>query len=280
MALTRSSSEVRRETAPSTPSGRSASSSGSSRSWVRISTRGWRPTRARRRVSSPASSATVTPMSATAGLWRSNASSASAADATVAETKMSFRASSAGSASRASGYSSTRSTWTGALVVFPCSLNSAIPASGAGCVPPRLRFREPYRAGVVADHERRGRMSAHADEPDGVAGLMDPLGDAVGGVALDRLDLTARQHGLDEADVLVEDDEVARLRLLPGAGAVGPAVLLGPRVELVDRAEALAVRAERRTRLLRDPRREVGAPRSAGHGALRGRSVVRDAGRV
>src|SRR5436305_8293500 len=123
-------------------------------------------------------------------------------------------------------------------------------------------------------------MSAHADESDGVARRVDPLRDAVGGIPLDRLDLAARQHGLDEPDVLVEDDEVARLGLLPGAGGVGPAVLLGPRVELVDRAEALAVRAERRTGLLRDPRGEVGAPWRAGGGALRGGAVVGDPRRV
>src|SRR5690348_10738418 len=145
---------------------------------------------------------------------------------------------------------------------------------------PTFRFSEPYRAGLVTVHGGRGRLSAHADEADGVAGRVYPLRHSVGGVALDGLDLTIGEHRLDEADVLVEDDEIAGLGRLARTGGVRPAVLLGPRVELVDRTEALAVRTQRRAGLVRDPRGEVRAPRRARDGALRGGAVVGDPSRV
>src|SRR3989442_8962987 len=106
---------------------------------------------------------------------------------------------------------------------------------------------------------------------------MVPLGNLVGRVPLDGRDLAAREHGLHQPDVLVEDDEVAGPGLLPGAGRVGAAVALGPGVELVHGSEALALVAERRTGLVRYPRDEVSAPWSTRDRALRGGAVLGDA---
>src|SRR3712207_277554 len=54
-----------------------------------------------------------------------------------------------------------------------------------------------------------GRASAGAHEADRLAARMGAARDTVGGVALDRLDAAVGQHVLDDADVLVEDDQVA-----------------------------------------------------------------------
>lgn len=83
---------------------------------------------------------------------------------------------------------------------------------------------------------------------------MHIAGNSVGGIALDRLNSAIGQDPLDDPDVLVEDDQVARARR--GARDVRhrTAGALRPRIELVDGAEALAVVAERHARLARGPR--------------------------
>src|SRR5207248_2535707 len=100
------------------------------------------------------------------------------------------------------------------------------------------------------------------------------------GVALDRADLAVRIHALHEADVLVEDDQVAGLRRVTRGSGVGAAGPLSPGVEGIDGAEALALVAERSSRLARRPGDEVGAPRAGAWVAGRGRAVLRDPRRV
>src|SRR4051812_15163553 len=100
---------------------------------------------------------------------------------------------------------------------------------------------------------------------------MDAAGHAVGRVALDRLDAAVGTDGLDDADVLVPDDEVARLGVLAGGRRDRAPALLRPRVQRIDRAEALAVVADRDARGAGEPRREVRAPR-AGAGRAGGRA--------
>src|SRR3954470_2499901 len=106
------------------------------------------------------------------------------------------------------------------------------------------------------------RALGHAHVADRVALPVDATGHAVRGVALDRLDAAVGLDGLDDADVLVPDDEVARLRVLPGRGRDRAAGLLRPGVQRVDGAEALAVVADGDAGAAGEPRREVGAPRA------------------
>src|SRR3954467_79749 len=84
----------------------------------------------------------------------------------------------------------------------------------------------------------------------------------VRGVSLDRLDLAARKHVLDDPDVLVEHDQVARPRHVAVAVRWSAPAALRPRVESVDGAEALAVIAHRHAGLAARPRGKVGAPRT------------------
>src|SRR3954468_16893558 len=105
------------------------------------------------------------------------------------------------------------------------------------------------------------RGLSQADVTDRAAAVA-PVGAAahlVGRVALDRGDRAVGADRLDDADVLVPDDQVAGLRL---AGAVRDrlAVLLGPGVDVVDAPEALAGVAQRDTRAAGGPGDEVGAP--------------------
>src|SRR5438105_1725496 len=108
---------------------------------------------------------------------------------------------------------------------------------------------------------------------------MHAAGDLVGRVALDRLDAPVGQDALDDADVLVPDDEIAGAR--DDARPVGdrPAGALRPRVERVDGSEALALLAERHAGLARGPGGEVRAPR-ADAAAGRRLAVLRDPRRV
>src|SRR5438067_7338476 len=122
--------------------------------------------------------------------------------------------------------------------------------------------------------------SAHADEADGVAGRVYAARHLIARVALDGVDLPVRVHALHDADVLVEDDQVAGLRGAPGVGRIRPAGLLRPGVERIDGAEALALVADRGAGLARRPGDEVGAPRSRARIASGGSAVLRDAGRV
>src|SRR3954453_9900222 len=114
------------------------------------------------------------------------------------------------------------------------------------------------------------RALGHAHVADRVALPVDATGHAVRRVALDRLDAAVGLDGLDDADVLVPDDEIARLRVLAGGRGDGAAALLRPRVQRVDRAEALAVVADGDAGLAGEPRDEVGAPRARGRGARGG----------
>src|SRR3954453_9450508 len=130
------------------------------------------------------------------------------------------------------------------------------------------------------------RASAGADEADRVAARMRPASDLIGRVALDGVDRAARIHALDDADVLMEDDEVPRLGRVARGGGLSAAGLLRPGVDRVDRTGAGAVRHDRDARLLARPGGEVGTPRadariSCGRGAVHGdaRRVVR-AGRL
>src|SRR3954466_5419246 len=108
------------------------------------------------------------------------------------------------------------------------------------------------------------RGLSQADVTDRAAAVA-PVGAAahlVGRVALDRGDRAVGADRLDDADVLVPDDQVARLRGDAGAVRDRLAGLLGPRVHIVDAAEALASVAQGDARLARGPRGEVGAPRA------------------
>ena len=67
------------------------------------------------------------------------------------------------------------------------------------------------------------------------------------------------QDGLDDADVLVPDDEVARARFGPRRQP-GAAAALRPRVDRVDGAEALAVSPSGTPAGAGEPGGEVGAP--------------------
>src|SRR3954453_22289125 len=83
------------------------------------------------------------------------------------------------------------------------------------------------------------------DEADGVAAPMGAARDPIGGVPLDRLYLTPRKYVFDDPDVLVEDDQVARLRDVSrtdGLRATGP---LSPAVQRIDRSRSVAVLSDR-----------------------------------
>src|SRR4051794_20578301 len=148
--------------------------------------------------------------------------------------------------------------------------------------------RPPPLAAPCGAHDRRtppakrseGQPSrrpglARPHEAQVVALRMHPLGDAISAVALDGLDAAVGQDALDDADVLVPDDEVAGLR---GGGGGHPAAgALRPGGDVVDAAEALALVAERNTGLLAGPGGEVGAPRARAGGAGGGAAVHGDA---
>src|SRR3954453_15885379 len=139
---------------------------------------------------------------------------------------------------------------------------------------------EGYRGTWRGNTPLFGGESGGPDETDRVARRVRPAGDLVRGVALDRLDLPVREHVLDDADVLVEDDQVAGLRHVAGAGRTRAPAALGPGVERVYGAEALAVVADRHPGLPARPRREVSAPRAGAGGPRRGRAVLGDSRRV
>src|SRR3954469_2492621 len=80
------------------------------------------------------------------------------------------------------------------------------------------------------------RSSRRADEADRVAARMGAARDAVGGVALDRLDRAVGLDVLDDADVLVEDDQVTRLGRVRRRSGLGATGALRPRVDGVDGA--------------------------------------------
>src|SRR3954453_6141358 len=89
---------------------------------------------------------------------------------------------------------------------------------------------EGYRGTWRGNTPLFGGESGGPDETDRVAARVRPAGDAVRGVALDRLDLAVRQHVLDDADVLVEDDQVAGLGRVSRSGRLRAAGVLRPRV--------------------------------------------------
>src|SRR4051812_20670116 len=120
-------------------------------------------------------------------------------------------------------------------------------------------------------------LLAQAHVPDRVALGVHATGHAVRRVALDRLEAAVGLDGLDDADVLVPDDEVAGLGVLPGRGGDRAAALLRPGVEGVDRAEALSVVADGHAGAASEPRREVRAPRA---GAGRAGGSVAERGGV
>src|SRR3954447_8306769 len=122
--------------------------------------------------------------------------------------------------------------------------------------------------------------SAHADEADGVAGRVYAARHLIARVALDGVNLPVRVHALHDADVLVEDDQVARLGRAPGVGRIRTAGALRPGIERIDGTEALALVANRGAGLARCPGDEVGAPRSRARVAGRGSAVLRDPRRV
>ena len=64
--------------------------------------------------------------------------------------------------------------------------------------------------------------SAEADVAEGGARGVGAARHAIGGVALDRLHLAVRQHGLHHADVLVPDDQVAGSGLRAGRRSALP----------------------------------------------------------
>ena len=157
---------------------------------------------------------------------------------------------------------------------------------GSDGVGERRRARRRRREGGERDRSRgRGGTperlfvvvwSTHSNVTQCIGKIMHIAGNFVGGIALQRLDPAVGKDLLDDPDVLVPDDQVAGARHDAGAVRDGAAGALRPRVELVDRAEALAVVAERRAGLARDPRDEVGAPR-ADAAAGGGGAVLRDA---
>src|SRR3954449_9048811 len=139
------------------------------------------------------------------------------------------------------------------------------------------RLGEHYRSKSTMSTQR---FLSGTDEADGLSRRVRTPRHLIRGVALDRLDLTAREHVLDDADVLVEDDQVAWLRHVARARRGRAATALGPGVESVDGAEALAVVADRHARLPARPGREVGAPGPRAGSARGRRSVLGDARRV
>src|SRR5213595_3718969 len=94
--------------------------------------------------------------------------------------------------------------------------------------------------------------------------------DLVARVALDRVDLPVRVNAFHQSNVLMEDNEVARLGRPAGPGLIGAAGVLRPGVQSVDRAEALALVAQRRAGLACNPGGEVGAPRTRPRSACGG----------
>ena len=81
----------------------------------------------------------------------------------------------------------------------------------------RARAERRRRDGGAA---RAAALVAQAHVADRVALGVDAAGDAVGGVALDRVDAAVRADGLDDADVLVPDDQVARLGRWPDEAGI------------------------------------------------------------
>src|SRR4051794_36274972 len=112
------------------------------------------------------------------------------------------------------------------------------------------------------------------------AGRVGAPAHLIGGVALNGGDRAVRADVLDNADVLVPDDQVARLRLDVRAGVRDRlARLLRPRVHVVDAAEALPVLTQRHTGLAGGPGGEIRTPRA--DPGPRGRLVeLRDPRRV
>src|SRR6476469_7279949 len=86
------------------------------------------------------------------------------------------------------------------------------------------------------------RPSAEADVAGGAAAVrpVGALGDAIGGVALDRVDAAVGVDRLDDADVLAAPHEEVAGRG-PRAGGHRAVRLLGPRPDRGHGAEALAV---------------------------------------
>src|SRR4051795_452909 len=104
--------------------------------------------------------------------------------------------------------------------------------------------------------------SPQSDVADRAAAVA-PVGAAVhaiGGVALDSGDRAVGADGVDDADVLVPDDQVAGLRRHAGAGGHRLAGALGPGPDVVHAAEALAGLAERHAGFAGGPGDEVGTP--------------------
>src|SRR3954468_13849894 len=99
-----------------------------------------------------------------------------------------------------------------------------------------------------------------SDEPDGIAARVGATRDPIGGVPLDRLYLTPRKYVFDDADVLVEDDQVARLRDVSRTDGLRATRPLSPAVQRVDRSRPVATLSDRHARLAARPRHEVRAP--------------------
>src|SRR3954447_21266662 len=161
--------------------------------------------------------------------------------------------------------------------------SAAIPSgsSSAGTMCKAAARTEAMRDGVPLRAPRGPAPQAKCLPQPDVPGGPSAIGSVraprhlIGGVALDRVDLAVGVDGLDDPDVArAPDDELARRRLRGGAAGA-----LRPVPHRADRAEALALLAERGARLARRPGGEVRAPR-VDAAARRGRAVLGAARRV
>src|SRR4051794_15670507 len=156
---------------------------------------------------------------------------------------------------------------TGAVLALLEALAAAfVLMLGATGPPPRLRgeLLVVAHASELPDSNEAHRAA--------VVGPVAAARHGVGGVALHGGDGAVGLDGLHDADVLVPDDEIARLR---GGGRAPGA--LGPGPDVVDAAEALAHVAQRRAALAGRPGGEVGAPGTGSGVAGGGLPVLRDA---
>src|SRR4029079_6377182 len=120
---------------------------------------------------------------------------------------------------------------------------------GARRAPRRPAALRRRRARGPAGTDRAGRSAPPhvADRAAAVRAVGAPR-DGVRGVALDGGDGAVGADGVDDADVLIPDDQVAGLGLA-ARGGDRLAGALGPRPHVVDAAEALPGVAERDPRL-------------------------------